>query len=110
MVNYRISQIDSISSGSAVYLINQSTNPIIYSDSQVTGSSDNRPVPTPAIGSSGNTLDRVWGIMKETDIANGNVMLTGGGSFNTSAMIKGQIYPCYLKSIQVSSGSFGLLS
>ena len=92
MTNYRISQIDSIASGSIVYQINP------LGGTPMTGSTNGLP------------LDRVWGVMKETDTANGNLMLTGGGSFNTAAMIKGQIYPCYLKSIQVSSGSFALLS
>jgi hypothetical protein len=91
MTNYRISQLDTIASGSLVYMINPLGG-------------------TPMTGSTGNTLDRVWGIMKETDIAVGNIVLVGGGTFNTTAMIKGQIYPCYLKSVQVSSGSFSLLS
>lgn len=91
MTNFRISQIDSIASGSLVYLVNPLGG-------------------APMTGSTGNTLDRVWGVMKETDTANGNLMLVGGGSFNTSAMIKGEVYPCHLKSIQVSSGSFALLS
>jgi hypothetical protein len=91
MTNYRISQYDVISSGSATYTINN-----------VVG--------TPITGSSGNTLDRVWGVMKEHDNSTATITLSGGGSLAGSHMITGQIYPCYPISIKVSSGSFGLLS
>ena len=91
MTNYRISQLDSFSSGSAVYLVNQ-------------------PSGTPITGSSGNTLNRVWGVMKEHDNSTATITLAGGGSLSGTHMITGQIYPCYPVSIKVSSGSFALLS
>jgi hypothetical protein len=92
MVNYRIFRIDTVRSGSVIGNINA-----------LTATS----VPT---GSTGQKLDKVWGVIKDDATALGAFTLAGGGAMSGSHMIAGQIYPCYPTSIQVSSGSFSLLS
>lgn len=92
MTNYRIFRIDTVSSGSVISNINSVTAAI---------------VPT---GSTGQKLDKVWGVIKDDVTALGAFTLAGGGAMSGSHMIAGQIYPCYPTSIQVSSGSFSLLS
>jgi hypothetical protein len=92
MVNYRIFRIDTVNSGSSVGNINA-----------LTATS----VPT---GSTGQKLDRVWGVIKDHSTALGGVTLAGGGALSGSHMIAGQIYPCHPTAIIVTSGSFSLLS
>lgn len=53
---------------------------------------------------------RAWGVMKDHDGTLGGVVLEGGGTLVGSHMITGQIYPCYVKQISCSSGSFSVLS
>jgi hypothetical protein len=52
----------------------------------------------------------VWGVIKDNSTALGGITLAGGGILSGSNMIAGQIYPCYLNAINVTSGSFSLLS
>lgn len=92
MTNYRIFRIDTVSSGSTIRGIN---------------SLDTSVIPT---GSTGQRLDKVWGVIKDDATALGAFTLAGGGAMSGSHMIAGQVYPCYPTSIQVSSGSFSLLS
>lgn len=93
MTNYRIFRIDIVNSGSvAVRGIN---------------SVDASVVPT---GSTGQKLDKVWGVIKDHSTGLGAITLAGGGALTGSHMIAGEIYPCYPTSILVSSGSFSLLS
>ena len=92
MVNYRIFRIDTVNSGSSIGNINA-----------LTATS----VPT---GSTGQKLDKVWGVIKDHSTALGGITLAGGGALSGSHMIVGQIYPCHPASIIVTSGSFSLLS
>ena len=92
MVNYRIFRIDTVNSGSSIGNINAFTA---------------TSVPT---GSTGQKLDKVWGIIKDNSTALGGITLAGGGILSGSNMITGQIYPCYPNAINVTSGSFSLLS
>jgi hypothetical protein len=92
MTNYRIFRLDTVNSGSVLRGIN---------------SVDASVVPT---GSTGQKLDKVWGVIKDHSTALGAFTLAGGGAMSGSHMIAGEIYPCYPTSIQVSSGSFSLLS
>lgn len=92
MTNYRIFRIDTVNSGSSVGNINSLTPGIS---------------PT---GSTGQRLDKVWGVMKDHSAGLASITLAGGGALNGSHMIAGEIYPCYPTSITVSSGSFSLLS
>ena len=92
MVNYRIFRIDTVNSGSSIGNINA-----------LTATS----VPT---GSTGQKLDKVWGVIKDHSTALGGITLAGGGTLAASHMIAGQIYPCHPSAILVSSGSFSLLS
>ena len=92
MVNYRIFRIDTVNSGSSVGNINA-----------LTAAS----VPT---GSTGQKLDKVWGVMKDHSTSTATITLAGGGSLLGGHMIAGEIYPCYPTAITVTSGSFALLS
>jgi hypothetical protein len=92
MVNYRIFRIDTVNSGSSIGNINA-----------LTATS----VPT---GSTGQKLDKVWGVMKDHSAGLASITLAGGGTLAGSHMIAGEIYPCYPAAITVSSGSFSLLS
>lgn len=93
MTNYRIFRIDTVNSGSTAI------NGINSVDASV--------VPT---GSTGQKLDRVWGIMKDHATSTATITLAGGGTLAGSHMIAGEVYPCYPAAILVSSGSFMLLS
>jgi hypothetical protein len=92
MVNYRIFRIDNVNSGSTVGNIN---------------SVDASVVPT---GSTGQKLDKVWGVMKDHSTSTATIRMAGGGSLLGGHMIAGEIYPCHPISITVTSGSFQLLS
>jgi len=92
MTNYRIYRVDSVTSGSTLNNINSGTPSL---------------VPT---GSTGQKLDRVWGVIKDHDWALGGITMAGGGGLSGSHMTAGTIYPCYPVSITVSTGSFSLLS
>ena len=93
MVNYRIFRIDTVNSGSTA----------ITGINSLTAAS----VPT---GSTGQKLDKVWGVMKDHATSTATITLAGGGTLAGSHMIAGEIYPCYPSAILVSSGSFMLLS
>jgi len=92
MTNYRIFRLDTVNSGSVLRGIN---------------SVDASVVPT---GSTGQKLDKVWGVMKDHPTSTATITLAGGGYLLGSHMIGGEIYPCYPTAITVSSGSFSLLS
>jgi hypothetical protein len=92
MVNYRIFRIDNVNSGSTLRNIN---------------SVDASVVPT---GSTGQKLDKVWGIMKDHSTATATITLAGGGTLLGGHMNEGVIYPIYPAAITVTSGSFQLLS
>lgn len=92
MTNYRIFRLDTVNSGSVVRGIN---------------SVDASVVPT---GSTGQKLDKVWGVIKDHSTSLGGITLAGGGALSGSHMTAGEIYPCYPTSIIVTSGSFSLLS
>ena len=92
MTNYRIYRADTVNSGSTLVNINSATTSL---------------VPT---GSTGQKLDRVWGVIKDHSWALGGIDLQGGGGLTGSHMIAGEIYPCYPIGISVVTGSFSLLS
>ena len=92
MVNYRIFRIDTVNSGSTVRNIN---------------SVDDSVIPN---GSTGQPLDKVWGVMKDHSTSTATITLAGGGTLLGGHMIAGEIYPCYPIAINVTSGSFALLS
>jgi len=92
MTNYRIFRLDTVNSGSTLRGIN-SVDPSV--------------IPT---GSTGQRLDKVWGVIKDHSTALGGITLAGGGALSGSHMNAGEIYPCYPVAITVTSGSFSLLS
>ena len=92
MVNYRIFRLDNADSGSTYRNINSLTAAA---------------VPT---GSTGQKLDKVWGVIKDHPAATARIDLAGGGYMNGNHMTEGIIYPCYPIAITVTSGSFSLLS
>ena len=92
MTNYRIYRLDSVASGSVYKNINSLT-----------------PNTAPT-GSTGFPLSNVWGVMKDTSVSTATIRLAGGGALAGANMIVGQVYPCHPIGIDVTSGSFSLLS
>ncbi len=85
MTNYRISKIDSFTSGSTFTKL---------------GNWD----------TTGN-YSRAWGVMTPVGITtSGSVTIEGGGDLLLEQLIPGQIYPCYPASIRVSAGTGSVLS
>jgi hypothetical protein len=66
--------------------------------------------PQNSTGSTGQTLDRVWGIMKGETNCSGSLTLEGGGNLSLSSLDNHQIFPCYPKLLTVSAGTVILLS
>ena len=105
--NYRAYKIDLISSGSTTIVMNQNGTTIVgYSGSTMVTT----PPPQNSTGSTGQPLDRVWGIMKGEGNVSGSLTLEGGGNINLASLDNHQIFPCYPKSMIVSAGSIYLLS
>jgi hypothetical protein len=105
--NFRAYKIDLISSGSATIVMNQNGESITgYSGSVMVTTI----APQNSTGSTGQTLDRVWGIMKGEGNVSGSLTLEGGGNLNLASLDNHQIFPCYPKLLVVSAGSIYLLS
>jgi hypothetical protein len=105
--NFRAYRIDLISSGSTTIVMNQTGEAIIgYSGSTMVTTAP----PQNSTGSTGQTLDRVWGIMKGEANCSGSLTLEGGGVINLASLDNHQIFPCYPKSLVVSAGSLYILS
>ena len=109
--NFRAYRIDQISSGSATILMNQQGT----GGTAVGYDSSGRevhigPIQYNSTGSTGQPLDKVWGIMKGESNPTGSITLEGGGSLNFASLDNHQIFPCYPASISMTSGSIILLS
>jgi hypothetical protein len=105
--NFRAFKIDVISSGSTTIVMNQTGTTMV-------GYSGSTTVTTPPLqnstGSTGQPLDKVWGIMKGEFNVSGSLTLEGGGVINLASLDNHQIFPCYPKSLIVSAGSLYILS
>ena len=112
MTNYRIFRIDTITSGSSVLAMNNHGSNGITIGYDATGSIKQvGPVEYNATGSTGKSLDSVWGILLPVGIVtSGSLFLEGGGTLLLQTLTPGQIYPTYPIGIQVSAGSISLLS
>jgi hypothetical protein len=110
--NYRVYRIDLISSGSATILMNQTVadNNSVGYNSETGAPQQSATVQLNSTGSTGQRLDNVWGIMKGEANCSGSLILEGGGTLNLASIDNHQIFPCYPKSLIVSSGSLYILS
>ena len=57
----------------------------------------------------GTAYPNVWGIMRGEGNPSGSINLEGGGSLNLGSLDNHQIFPCYAKSITVTSGTIIIL-
>jgi hypothetical protein len=112
MTHFRAYRIDQISSGSATIYMNQNgSGGSAVGYNAATGRLVNPgPVQLNSTGSTGQYLDSVWGIMKGEFGVSGSLTLEGGGTLNLGSLDNHQIFPCYPKSLVVSSGSILVLS
>ena len=53
---------------------------------------------------------RAWGIMKGEFNVSGSLTLEGGGNINLVALDNHQIFPCYPRSLTITTGSLYILS
>ena len=112
--NYRAYRIDAISSGSATILMNQPGTDGTAYGYKYSGSVEQivniGPIQYNSTGSTGQPLDKVWGIMKGELNCSGSLTLQGGGNLNLASLDNHQIFPCYPHSLTVSAGTVILLS
>jgi hypothetical protein len=57
----------------------------------------------------GTAYPNVWGIMRGEGNPSGSINLEGGGSINLTSIDNHQIFPCYPKSVTLSSGAIIIL-
>lgn len=69
------------------------------------------------VASSGSTAmgdksayPRAWGIMKGEFNVSGSLVLEGGGTINLASLDNHQIFPCYPRSLTITTGSLYILS
>ena len=53
---------------------------------------------------------RAWGIMKGEFNVSGSLTLEGGGNINLVTLDNHQIFPCYPRSLTITTGSLYILS
>ncbi len=58
----------------------------------------------------GTNYPKAWGVMKGQNNVNGSISLQGGGSLPLADLDAHQIFPCYPKSVTISSGGLYILS
>ena len=109
--NFRAYRIDFISSGSATIFINQSGTGGTAIGYDVNGNEVHiGPIQYNSTGSTGEPLNKVWGVMKGEANCSGSLTLEGGGTLSLASLDNHQIFPCYPKSLVVSAGTLILLS
>ena len=109
--NFRAFRIDVVSSGSLPILMNQpGTNGTAVGYKSNGDAVHIGPIQYNSTGSTGQPLDKVWGVMKGEYNVSGSLTLQGGGTLNLASLDNHQIFPCYPQSMTISAGSLYLLS